>query len=93
MVTGIIATLLYPLPYSIAFLMITADLQIPFVAIFMFAGMRSGAVALLLKYCLHFPKHMFHWIVLSFTVLIGLFMPNSKTINYNRLHIFDAVWH
>ena len=44
----------------------------------MLAGMRSGAIALLLKYCLHFPKHTFHWIVLIFTVLIGIFMPNSK---------------
>lgn len=77
-VIGIIAALLYPLPYSILFLMITVDLQVPFVAIFMLAGMRSGALALLLKYCLHFPKHNFHWIVLLFTVVIGIILPNSK---------------
>lgn len=49
----------------------------PFVAIFMLAGMRSGAIALLLKYSLHFPKQVFHWIVLVFTVLIGILLPNS----------------
>jgi hypothetical protein len=75
---GILTALLYPLTYSIMFLMITVDIEIPFIAIFMLAGMRSGAIALLLKYCLHFPKHTFHWIVLIFTVLIGIFMPNSK---------------
>lgn len=75
---GGLAAFVYPLPYSILFLMIPVDLNVPFVAIFMLAGMRSGALALLLKYCLHFPKHIFHWIVLIFTVLIGLFLNNSK---------------
>lgn len=74
---GVATALLYHLPYSILFLMIPVDLNVPFVAIFMLAGMRSGALALLLKYCLHFPKQAFHWIVLIFTVLIGIVLPNS----------------
>lgn len=77
-VVGLLAALIYPLPYSILFLMITVDLDVPFVAIFMLAGMRSGAIALLLKYCFHFPKHTFHWIVLLFTIAIGIILPNSN---------------
>ncbi len=75
---GILAAVLYPLPYSILFLLIPVDLKVPFVAIFMLAGMRSSAIALMLKYCFHFPSHIFHWIVLTFTVLVGIFLPNSK---------------
>lgn len=62
--------------------MIPVDLNVPFVAIFMLAGMRSGVLALLMKYCFHFPKQIFHWIVLIFTVLIGVLIPNSKLIFY-----------
>lgn len=75
---GTLAGFLYPLPYSILFLMIPVDLNVPFLAIFMLAGMRSGTLALLMKYCLHFPQQIFHWIVLIFTVLIGILFPNSN---------------
>lgn len=88
---GTLAAIIYPLPYSILFLMITIDVNVPFVAIFMLAGMRSGAIALLLKYCLHFPKQVFHWIVLVFTVLIGVFLPNSTFISYCRLYLLAPV--
>lgn len=77
-VVGTMAAIIYPLPYSLLFLFITIDLSLPFVAVFVLAGVRSGAMALLLKYCLHFPKHIFHWIVLIFTALIGVFLPNSN---------------
>lgn len=75
---GTLAALIYPLPYSLLYLFITVDFQVPFLAIFMLAGMRSGAIALLLKYCLHFPRYIFHWIVLLFTIVIGIILPNSK---------------
>lgn len=93
LLTGTLAAACYPLPYSILFLMIPVDLEVPFVAVFMLAGMRSGALALLLKYCLHFPKHTFHWIVFVFTVLIGILIPNSTLPSMLRLHLPDAVRH
>ena len=77
---GLLAALLYPLPYSILFLMIPRTFVLPFLAIFILAGMKSGTLALLLKYCLHFPKSPFQWIVFVFTVFIGVFLPNSKII-------------
>lgn len=92
-VTGTMAALIYPLPYSILFLMITVDLEVPLVAIFMLAGMRSGAIALLLKYCFHFPKHAFHWIVFVFTILIGIFLCNSTYSYMHRLHLFALIRH
>lgn len=87
-VAGIVAALIYPLPYSILFLMITVDLNVPFICIFMLAGMRSGTLALLLKYCMHFPRHGFHWIVLVFTVLIGILFQNSNKYIKYRLHLY-----
>lgn len=87
------AALLYPLPYSILFLMITVDLEVPLVAIFMMAGMRSGAIALLLKYCFHFPKHAFHWIVFVFTILVGILFCNSTPPTILRLHLLAPLRH
>lgn len=92
-IAGTVAAFMYPLPYSILFLMIPVDLNVPFVAIFMLAGMRSGALALLLKYCLHFPKHVFHWIVLIFTILIGILLPNSNLSIYLRLYFYSSIRH
>lgn len=77
-VIGLLAALIYPLPYSIVFMMTPASFSLPFLAIFALAGMRSGTLALLLKYCLHFPKSTFHWIVFLFTVFVGVFLPNSN---------------
>lgn len=77
-VIGLLAALIYPLPYSVLFMIIPGEFTVPFLAIFALAGMRSGTLALLLKYCLHFPKSPFHWIVFVFTVFIGVFLPNSK---------------
>lgn len=91
MFAGFFAAFTYPLPYSVLFLMITVDINVPFVAIFMLAGMRSGAIALLLKYSFHFPKHVFHWIVFIFTILIGIFLPNSKYLVMLRLYFFTFI--
>lgn len=90
---GLIAALLYPLPYSLLFLMIPITFTLPFLAIFILAGMKSGALALLLKYCLHFPKSTFHWIVFLFTVFIGVFLPNSNKWLYLRLRLHRTVFY
>lgn len=90
-IIGTLAALLYPLPYSLLYLYMTVDMYVPFIAIFMLAGMRSGTIALLLKYCLHFPRYIFHWIVLIFTVFIGIFLPNSNTLLNIRLYIYSVV--
>jgi hypothetical protein len=74
--------------------MIPVDLDVPFIAIFMLAGMRSGTLALLMKYCLHFPKHIFHWIVLIFTILIGILIPNSNLFLFiGRLYFSIAFYY
>lgn len=76
---GILLAMLYPLPYSILFLMIYRDFQVPFLAIFALAGMRSGAIGIHIKYFLHFPKLIFQRIIFIFTIVIALLVPNSTS--------------
>ena len=74
---GLLLALLYPLPYSLLFLMISMTYKVPLMVLFALAGMRSGAIGINIKYFLHLPKYGFQWIVFLFTIFISLVITNS----------------
>ena len=87
---GTFLALLYPLPYSLLFLFTFLDFQVPFLAIFVLAGMRSGAIGIHIKYFLHWPRYQFQWIVLLFTAIISITFENSIPCLIQIIYSFSS---